>query len=502
MPTDQPSSADKRQQRLLAERHARVAENLPAFRELLQVVEWTRAEIDVAPDVAAEQEAFYRQQPAFQKLALTLGFDPRPSAFSDWLEWGAARMLTEDQPAQWRHVVARVNRASRLAILAEAEQAGVGVWRCLEATDRSMAALTVEAVTALSLDEPRPPPSEAPEWLPILGPGEPGSDDARRIRYLSEVELRTLILLRRQQHGVDAAEETATPQDPETSRQLKAAATVQLGKAAGRHFVRWLEGEPNANEYWVKLTVTPYSHNQLEMPVAAWLPEVIDLPGATELAQIVPAEPVIELTGESINWLKEGLPPAGSRAPRTPLTRHTSAATLSAAVARDAAESDREFLLLHDLLRQDVDWLWRGVARRRRARGEATPRPPQRVPSELAEPGTLLSRREARQYWYKLAGGAGARLDTATLDEVWEKSAAAYPWWWTCSGCGSWWLHGCADCRAVRDACRVATACPKCHEPLNYPQSERNVLFDGDTDFIRDGIRKFRDAQRNSPPRR
>ncbi len=498
MPAGHLSTVERRLQLVLALRRQRVADNPAAMQELLKLVDVVGAELAAAPDRAAAHDVLSKHQHVFQQLALQLGFDPRPSALTDWLLWGPEMMRREIQPVRLTSAVARVNPSSHPALCRRATAAGLGAWRILEPTDRSLADLAVEKISAVSTDG-------GVKWVQVLDDAADGPSRALRARYLAEVDLRTLVSLKRLA-PIEAVLEDGTvvpiPRSVEEMEQLRQQAVKRIGKGAREHFLRWLDREPARTPYLVKLVVSHSPAAPAEAPLGAWLPDVIDLPGAAGLAKVTPDALVIELTGKDINWLKDGFSSARVPPGDDEHARHIAAEALSSALARDAVTETREFLLLGSLLRQDVDWIWREVARRRRTRGQPTARPPAAAKVKLAGRGDMLSRRQARAYWLGLAGGPGCRLDEDTRVEVWNESDAVYPWLLECGACKTWWLHGCAHCR-------TATSSPACNRPRRCPTpgcGKRLTAACGSgegasSEFIASEIRKHLDSMRKSGPK-
>ncbi len=511
MPPDHPRPADLRLARVLASRRKRVAENPAALAELRELLAAIATELSAAPDLDAARSTLARHQLAFQILALQLGFDPRPSALAGWLRWGAEATLREQQPDRWAHAIARVNPSSQIQLCRDAEAAGLGDWRRLEATDRSLADLTIEKVAAFSTDK-------GTTWEVPRAPGHTRNPDAELVHCRPEVELRTLILMKRFAPGTAAPDDDPDSYVPPTKAeidQLQVQAVHEIGKGVARHFVQWPNGAPSTTPYLLQLVVTPGREEVQEAPLGAWLPDVLDLPydperpgdterlGAAELASILPDALVVELTGKNINWLKEGFTAARGRSGDN-LVRHTAQEPLATALTRKTTQM-REVLVLGDLVRQDVDWIWREVERRRRLRGTPTAKRSAGVQSEPQQLATLLNRREAREYWFDLAGGDGCRLDETARVNVCVESAAEYPWFVRCRKCRTWWLHGCELCRAnLQNATcarrRQRTRCPNagCSGQLTSTENDDRGAT---PKFIAAEIRKYIDAQRKSGQR-
>ncbi len=417
----------------------------------------------------------------FAEIMAAAGLDPRPSVFDDLVIWGLE--VVEGASAVQigpRRMVARVRKASASMGEARTHLDAAG-WRRLESLRGDLPGIRVERLVQWSVDQQT--------WT-RFSPGQ--------ARVLGEVELAELRLLRaRMDAEVLTREEMA---------RIREQALAQVGSHPRYSYLRWATDEPDSEIYYVIILLAPDDDREWSVLPGPHLPPVISLAQLQELAAVSPDTLVVDIQGQTKRQVLAGFTAARATGNGA---RHSGQVTAAEAVAATAADDpgEGEYLLLRDLVREDMDWLWVGVERRRRLRGEPTARTPMTTASTSG--GTLLTREDARKYVCDVLDRFGGRLTPAARTKVAKAVSAEYPQFAECPTCKRWWIHGCAHCRSPKRLARpcpsFSVTCPACYGRATvHPGPE---AFGGNAWRIDDEIRwhraaaRRRLARRSAPPR-
>ncbi len=400
------------------------------------------------------------------EIMAAAGLDPRPSVFDDMRIWGLD-VVAGASPIQHgpRRMVARVRKASA-SMGDERTQLDATGWRRLEGLHDGLLGIRVERLVEWSVDQQT--------WT-RFSPGQ--------ARVLGEIELAELRLLH-------ARMDTDVP-TPEELAQIRERALAQVGNRPRYSYVRWAEREPDDDSYYVIILVA--TDNDRDWPVLPGpnLPPVVSFAQLQELAAVSPDTLVVDTQGQTKRQVLAGFTEARAAGNGA---RHTGQMTAAEAVgAASAGPGEGEYMVLRDMVREDMDWLWVGVERGRRLRGQPTPRA---APTAVPDSGTL-GRQDARIYWLAMLKRHGGRMTWNVLTRMVRETKTDFPRHGECPVCHRWWLHGCKTCKGAKRAdlpCPAFTACATCYCSLDFGPDAGP--FVGDIPRIEDEIRLHRDAQR------
>jgi hypothetical protein len=407
----------------------------------------------------------------YRRLAERHGIDPRPSTLDDVLLWGDATLRVAGQ-APLRRLVVRVRQTGH---------APAG-WLDVEGIDRSVAGLEVVRVLDWSVDRTT--------WSPVPN---------NTVRVAGELDLHLLRLME--------ARGPAQLPDPKELKTLKDEAVERLGKKAHRVYVRWRSADAPSPPHYLVILAKPVERDSDEgdglpdrgepvdagaVPLA--LPHVLDDDGLRELARVAPDTPVLALDGLDKMAVLRGF----TRARAAGTGRHTDQASAADLAVRLPAGNGL-FLVLRDIVREDMDRIWPQVEDRRRLAGQNLPRRPFQ---DVDADGTCetIGRRAARVWWSKEWG----TRPLGPAEWLRDRTLQRYPCYAECKNCEKWWLHGCTSCRSVLHRLPQGAKIPECKNFNSCPDCSCGLKaspwgpFGGDTDQIRDEIRKYRDANRKT----